>query len=284
MDAFKGDGAKFLPKKTYKDKLTRRQRQGPHRPLLLRRRPHQRRHLRRLPGATRPAHRRHVRVEGRAVLRSQQRRQLRRACRGRCRRSIAGIKNVDTIIPGHSPMMTPKDLQEYQRFTADLLSHATNAMKAGKSVDETTAVVQGRQVSGLQERARQGGGPGGVRRAQEIAMRDEDRVPRAQRSPRCSRRFDAQAGRRPAGARVPPPAPELDEPRRGDRFLREGVSEHVEGHVGRDAGAEVAEQRARAVHESRAAAGDAAADRGLALRLARARTSARRWRGCAPTA
>ena len=36
-------------------------------------------------------------------------------------------------------MMTPKDLQDFQRFTADLLSHATNEMKAGKSVDEATA-------------------------------------------------------------------------------------------------------------------------------------------------
>jgi len=52
---------------------------------------------------------------------------------------IAGIKDVDTIIPGHSPMQTPKDLQMYQTFTADLLAHATNEMKAGKSVDDATA-------------------------------------------------------------------------------------------------------------------------------------------------
>ncbi len=52
---------------------------------------------------------------------------------------IAGIKNVDTIIPGHSPMMAPKDLQEYQKFTADLLSYATDQMKAGKSVADATA-------------------------------------------------------------------------------------------------------------------------------------------------
>jgi hypothetical protein len=52
---------------------------------------------------------------------------------------IAGIKNVDTVIPGHSPVTTPKELQDYQRFTADLLSHATNEMKAGKSVDEAFA-------------------------------------------------------------------------------------------------------------------------------------------------
>jgi len=54
-------------------------------------------------------------------------------------RAIADIKNVDTVIPGHSPMQTPKDLQEYQRFTADMLAHATTAMKAGKSVDDAFA-------------------------------------------------------------------------------------------------------------------------------------------------
>ena len=49
------------------------------------------------------------------------------------------MKDVDTVIPGHSPMMTPSDLREYQRFTADLLAHAQAAMKAGKSVDDATA-------------------------------------------------------------------------------------------------------------------------------------------------
>jgi glyoxylase-like metal-dependent hydrolase (beta-lactamase superfamily II) len=52
---------------------------------------------------------------------------------------IATIKDVDTVIPGHSPMQTPKDLQEFQRFVADLSAHAQTAMKAGKSVDEAFA-------------------------------------------------------------------------------------------------------------------------------------------------
>jgi len=54
-------------------------------------------------------------------------------------KAIAGIQNIDTIIPGHSPMQAPKDLQDYQRFTADLLSHAVNEMKAGKTVDDAFA-------------------------------------------------------------------------------------------------------------------------------------------------
>jgi cyclase len=57
-------------------------------------------------------------------------------------KAIAGIRNVDTIIPGHSPMATPNDLQQYQRFTADLLSHAVNQMKAGKTVDEAFAAFK----------------------------------------------------------------------------------------------------------------------------------------------
>ncbi len=52
---------------------------------------------------------------------------------------IAGIKNVDTVIPGHSAIGTPKDLETYQKFCADFLSHSIDAMKAGKSVDEALA-------------------------------------------------------------------------------------------------------------------------------------------------
>src|SRR5476651_589748 len=45
-------------------------------------------------------------------------------------KAIAGIKNIDVVIPGHSPMQTPADLATWQKFTAALLSHATDAMKA----------------------------------------------------------------------------------------------------------------------------------------------------------
>src|SRR5438093_9252689 len=55
---------------------------------------------------------------------------------------VANIKDVDTIIPGHSPMQTPKDLQTYQRFTADLAAHAQAAMKAGQSVDDAFAAFK----------------------------------------------------------------------------------------------------------------------------------------------
>jgi cyclase len=55
---------------------------------------------------------------------------------------IANIKDVDTVIPGHSPMQTMKDVQEYQRFTADLAAHAQAAMKAGQTVDDATAAFK----------------------------------------------------------------------------------------------------------------------------------------------
>ena len=54
-------------------------------------------------------------------------------------KALATLKDVDTVIPGHSPMMQLKDLQEFQRFNADLLAGAQAAMKAGKSVDEAAA-------------------------------------------------------------------------------------------------------------------------------------------------
>jgi cyclase len=55
---------------------------------------------------------------------------------------VATIKDVDVVIPGHSPMQTPKDLEEYQRFTADLSAHAQAAVKAGQSVDDAFAAFK----------------------------------------------------------------------------------------------------------------------------------------------
>ena len=52
---------------------------------------------------------------------------------------LGGVKNVDTVIGGHQPVATWKDLQTYQQYTADLLAQSEAAMKAGKSVDDATA-------------------------------------------------------------------------------------------------------------------------------------------------
>lgn len=53
--------------------------------------------------------------------------------------AAAALKNIDTVIPGHSPMMKVSDVQEYARFLADLVSSAQASKKAGKSVDDATA-------------------------------------------------------------------------------------------------------------------------------------------------
>ena len=52
---------------------------------------------------------------------------------------IAGVKNIDTVIPGHSPMMTMKDVQGYQQFMTGLVAAAQAAAGAGKTVDEAVA-------------------------------------------------------------------------------------------------------------------------------------------------
>ena len=52
---------------------------------------------------------------------------------------IAGIKNVDTVIPGHMAMITMADVQEYQRYMTDFVAATQAAMKAGKTVDEAAA-------------------------------------------------------------------------------------------------------------------------------------------------
>jgi cyclase len=54
-------------------------------------------------------------------------------------KALTTIKNVDTIIPGHSPLMTWNDLKEYAQFNKDFLSWAEGEMKAGKTADEAAA-------------------------------------------------------------------------------------------------------------------------------------------------
>jgi glyoxylase-like metal-dependent hydrolase (beta-lactamase superfamily II) len=56
-------------------------------------------------------------------------------------KALKGIKNVDSIVGGHQPVVQWKYLQEYQRFNADLLAAVQAAMKAGKSVDEAAASI-----------------------------------------------------------------------------------------------------------------------------------------------
>ena len=56
-------------------------------------------------------------------------------------RVLAGIQNVDTIIPGHIPVTTWSALREYQQFTAELLAAVQSAMAAGQSADEAVVSI-----------------------------------------------------------------------------------------------------------------------------------------------
>ena len=50
-----------------------------------------------------------------------------------------GIKNVDSVITGHSTVMTWNDLAEYAQFNKVFLADVQNGIKAGKSPDEIAA-------------------------------------------------------------------------------------------------------------------------------------------------
>src|SRR2546426_5764085 len=49
------------------------------------------------------------------------------------------LKNVDTIITGHSTQMNMADLKEYIAFNREFFSDAQTAKKADKSVDDVAS-------------------------------------------------------------------------------------------------------------------------------------------------
>ena len=51
----------------------------------------------------------------------------------------AGMKNVDSVITGHSTVMTWDDLAEYAQFNKDFLADVQNGIKAGQSAEEIAA-------------------------------------------------------------------------------------------------------------------------------------------------
>ena len=54
---------------------------------------------------------------------------------------LAGIENIDTVVPGHIPVTTWAALEEYQRFAADLLRAVRNAITAGRNADEAAGSI-----------------------------------------------------------------------------------------------------------------------------------------------
>ena len=53
--------------------------------------------------------------------------------------AAATVKDVDTIIPGHIPVTTWNDFKEYADFSQDFVTFARNQMKAGKTIDQAAA-------------------------------------------------------------------------------------------------------------------------------------------------
>jgi hypothetical protein len=54
-------------------------------------------------------------------------------------KAAAEIKGVDSVITGHSTVMTWADLEEYARFNQDFLAWVREEMKAGKSAEAAAA-------------------------------------------------------------------------------------------------------------------------------------------------
>jgi cyclase len=72
-------------------------------------------------------------------------------------RALKAITNVDTVITGHIPVMAWTDFREYGEFSADFASQARAALKAGKTPDQAAkeyripARFKGYQVSVIEQ-------------------------------------------------------------------------------------------------------------------------------------
>jgi glyoxylase-like metal-dependent hydrolase (beta-lactamase superfamily II) len=55
--------------------------------------------------------------------------------------ALAAATDVDTLIVGHSPLRKVSELKEYQQFMTDFVAAVQDAMKAGKSVDDAAASI-----------------------------------------------------------------------------------------------------------------------------------------------
>ena len=149
MDAFKGEKAKFLPKKTYKDKMT----------VLAGKEPIDLYYF----------GRGHTNGDTFVVFRA-----LRIMHAGdmfpwkdapfidlnnggsgiewpkTLDKVLKNVKGVDSVIGGHQPVATWKDLQTFQQYTADLLAQSEAAKKAGKSVDDAIASLNFSKYAGFE--------------------------------------------------------------------------------------------------------------------------------------
>jgi len=149
MDAFQGDKAKFLPKKTYKDKMT----------VMAGKEPIDLYYFG--PG--------HTNGDTFVVFRSVRTMHagdmfpwkdapfIDRANGGSgvewpksLDKVLKNVKDVETVIGGHQPPATWGDLRTFQQYTADLLAQSQAALKAGKSVDDAVAGLDLKKYAGFE--------------------------------------------------------------------------------------------------------------------------------------
>jgi cyclase len=140
MDAFKGDNARFLPKKTYKDKMSIGS--GKDRVDLYYFGPA---HTNGDTWIVYPALR--VMQTG-DIFAWKDAPVLDRPNGGSgleyaatVGKALAAVKDVDTLIVGHSPLRKVPELKEYQQFMTDFAAAVRQAKTAGKSVDDAAASI-----------------------------------------------------------------------------------------------------------------------------------------------
>jgi glyoxylase-like metal-dependent hydrolase (beta-lactamase superfamily II) len=140
MDAFKGDKAKFLPKRTFKDRLSLFS--GKDRIDLYHFGPgHTNGDTFILFTALRTLHAGDMfpwkdspfidRANGGSGL----------AWPNTLAKLLSTVKDFDAVIPGHIAVATRADLEEFQRYMTDLVAAVQAAKKAGQSADAATASV-----------------------------------------------------------------------------------------------------------------------------------------------
>ncbi len=140
MDAFKGDNAKFLPKRTYKDKMTIGSGRNEIDLFYF-----GRGHTNGDTWVVFPA----LRVMHTGDMFAWKDAPTLDAANGgsgveyaaTIGKALATVKNVDTLIVGHSPLRTVPELREYQQFMTDFVAAVRQAKAAGKSVDEAAASI-----------------------------------------------------------------------------------------------------------------------------------------------
>jgi cyclase len=56
-------------------------------------------------------------------------------------KALATVKNVDTLIVGHSPLRTPAELKEYQQFMTEFVAAVKQAKAAGQTPEQAAAAI-----------------------------------------------------------------------------------------------------------------------------------------------